>query len=331
LQPGTRTVAGFDHQGSKRLRSHQPDVLTLLIGALLMSAVAVVKAQESDDTGASSAAVTAEQDGNTAEGAASNVTSDTARAVPPAAPAVTSTTRTGNFFQRFGKAYLADWQGTTDSGPEPKYRGFPAPVTNPPFPFAVWTYKGSVTIGYPWTQSGPLMQAIWSGKDGEAWKKSGIQLYGWINGGFNVRTSSNGHYANAPAAYYVVPNSIQPDQMTFYIERRLDTVRTDHFDWGFQITSLYGIDYRFTTSKGWFSSQLLGRVNSDGSIGNEYGYDMVMAYADLYFPYVARASTSASGAISRFRISKPNWLPITIHIAIPCSSPMTPTHRPALT
>ena len=180
LQPGTRTVAGFDHQGSKRLRSHQPDVLTLLIGALLMSAVAVVKAQESDDTGASSAAVTAEQDGNTAEGAASNVTSDTARAVPPAAPAVTSTTRTGNFFQRFGKAYLADWQGTTDSGPEPKYRGFPAPVTNPPFPFAVWTYKGSVTIGYPWTQSGPLMQAIWSGKDGEAWKKSGIQVI-WLD------------------------------------------------------------------------------------------------------------------------------------------------------
>jgi hypothetical protein len=98
LQPGTRTVAGFDHQGSKRLGSHQPGVLTLLVGALLMSAVAIVKAQESDNTGASSAAVTAKQDCDTAEGAAGNVTSDTAKAVPPTAPAATSTTLTGNFF-----------------------------------------------------------------------------------------------------------------------------------------------------------------------------------------------------------------------------------------
>ncbi|HEX8798570.1 MAG TPA: outer membrane beta-barrel protein, partial [Terriglobales bacterium] len=175
-----------------------------------------------------------------------------------------------------------------ESGPEPKYRGFPAPVTNPPFPFTVWPYGGSVTIGYPWTQSGPLMEAIWSGKDGEKWKKTGIQIYGWINGGFNVSTSTNGHYANAPAAYFIVPNSFQPDQETLYIERQPDTVQTDHFDWGFRITSLYGIDYRFTTAKGWFSSQLLGHTNSNGSIGNEYGYDMVMAYADLYFPHVAQ-------------------------------------------
>jgi Putative beta-barrel porin-2, OmpL-like. bbp2 len=63
-------------------------------------------------------------------------------------------------------------------------------------------------------------------------------------------------------------------------ERQPDTVQKDHFDWGFRITNLYGIDYRFTTAKGYFSHQLLGK-------NYEYGDDLVMAYVDLYFPQVA--------------------------------------------
>jgi hypothetical protein len=57
-------------------------------------------------------------------------------------------------------------------------------------------------------------------------------------------------------------------------------VQTDHFDWGFRLTNLYGLDYRFTTSKGIFSGQLL-------SDNNKYGYDPVMAYIDLYWGQVA--------------------------------------------
>ncbi len=130
------------------------------------------------------------------------------------------------------------------------------------------------------------MQAIWSGKNGEAWKKSGVQIYGWVNGGFNVSTSTNGHYGNGPTAYDVVPNSVQPDQQVMYIERQPDTVQTDHFDWGFRVATLYGLDYRYTTAKGWFSHQLL-HTNPDGTIGYTYGVDPVMVYADLYFPHVA--------------------------------------------
>ncbi len=59
-----------------------------------------------------------------------------------------------------------------------------------------------------------------------------------------------------------------------------DTVQTDHFDWGFRVSGLYGLDYRYTTSKGIFSNQLLGE-------NNKYGADPVMVYADLYFPHVA--------------------------------------------
>jgi len=52
-------------------------------------------------------------------------------------------------------------------------------------------------------------------------------------------------------------------------------VQTDHFDWGFRLANLYGLDYSFTTAKGVFSQQLLYN-------NQEYGYDPVMMYVDLY-------------------------------------------------
>jgi hypothetical protein len=196
------------------------------------------------------------------------------------ASAASPTQEKGGFFHRLVKAYTDDWKGTASSGPDPVRRGNPAPVEGPPFPFSDWPYGGSVVIGAPWTQSSPLMQALWSGPHGEAWKKSGVQIYGWLNAGCNVSTSDKSRYANFPEAYAEVPDACLPDQEVIYIERQPDTVQTDHFDWGFRFTNLYGLDYRFTTGKGYFSNQLLGK-------NYEYGDDLVMAYVDLYFPQVA--------------------------------------------
>jgi hypothetical protein len=194
------------------------------------------------------------------------------------------------FFGRFLKAYADDWKpepaATTASissaaaqPSEPQRRGYPAPVDGPPFPFSDWPYGGSVVIGVPWAQSSPLMQALWSGPNGDFWKESGVQIYGWLNAGCNVSTSHKSRYANFPEAYAEVSDACLPDQQVLYIEKQPDTVQTDHFDWGFRFTNLYGLDYRFTTAKGYFSDQLLGK-------NLEYGYDLVMAYADLYFPWV---------------------------------------------
>ena len=197
-------------------------------------------------------------------------------------PAPANTALSGNFVRRLFKAYYSDWSSTgASSEPQPAYRGYPAPVSGPPFPFSVWPYGGSVTIGQPWTQSGPLMQAIWSGSQADGWKRSGIQIYGWLNGGFNESTSRQSGYSTFPTAYAERGNNIQLDQEVLYIERQPDTVQTDHIDWGFRISGLYGIDYRFTTAKGWFSNQLLGK-------NLENGFDMPMAYFDLYIPYVAK-------------------------------------------
>jgi Putative beta-barrel porin-2, OmpL-like. bbp2/Carboxypeptidase regulatory-like domain len=187
----------------------------------------------------------------------------------------------GNFFHRFLEAYIDDWKAAPSTDPAPAFRGTPSPVDGPPFPFSDWPYGGSVVISKPWTQSSPLMQAIWNGPHGEGWKKSGIQIYGWANVGFNISSSNRSGYANLPAAYAEKPNTIQPDQEVLYIERQPDTVQTDHFDWGFRVASLYGLDYRFTTAKGVFSEQLLKH-------NREYGFDPVMVYADLYFPRVAQ-------------------------------------------
>jgi hypothetical protein len=200
--------------------------------------------------------------------------------VPPVTSVNVIPAKPRGFFSRLAQAYVDDWKGTASSGPEPKYRGYAAPMSNPPWPYTVWPYGGSVTIGQPFTQAGPLMTAIWNGPHGEAWKRSGIQIYGWLNGGANISTSKGGGYSNYPASYAERGNSFQMDQEVLYIERQPDTVQTDHIDWGFRLSPIYGLDYRFTTGKGYFSNQLLGK-------NQENGFDVPMAYFDLYIPKIA--------------------------------------------
>jgi hypothetical protein len=66
-----------------------------------------------------------------------------------------------------------------------------------------------------------------------------------------------------------------------YVERLPDSVQRDHVDWGFHLTSFFGTDYRSTTDKGYFSSQLLDH-------DRQYGFDPVLEYVDVYFPHVAQ-------------------------------------------
>ncbi len=217
----------------------------------------------------------------------------------PAAPAAVAPPQ-GNFFQRLGEAYKADWTPSLTPAPtttepvtgtaatpvpaeptQPVRRGYPAPLDSPPFPGSDFSVGGTPTIGAPDTQTYILMQAI----NGN---KSRTKIYGWFNGGFNVSTSNKGDGANAPAAYYYNPNRVIPDQEVLYIERLPDEVQTDHVDWGFRFANLYGQDYRYTTSKGVFSQQLLAR-------NHEYGYDPVMYYVDVYFPHVAKGMNIRAG------------------------------------
>ncbi len=185
------------------------------------------------------------------------------------------------FLTRLGHAYLDDW--TVDSNglppaPEAKRRGFPAPLSSPPFPSADWPIGGTVVLGAPDYQTYPLMQAANA-------NRTRIKVYGWFDVGGNASTSNKGKYANNQTAYDVIPNSIQLDQAALYFERLPDTVQTDHIDWGFRLTNLYGLDYRYTTAKGVFSQQLLSHAS-----GQTYGYDPVMYYLDLYLPKIGKGT-----------------------------------------
>ena len=206
-----------------------------------------------------------------------------------------SAAKSSGFWKRFGQAYWNDWHpSVTESSPpadpnaEPPYRGYPPPVSNPPFPFNVWPIGGTPWIGYPNATDYPLTQALQNGPHGEWWKNANIQIYGWIDFGGNLSTSHARPYGNLPAAYSEIPNGVQLDQATLYFERVPDTIQTDHWDWGFRFTNLYGLDYRFTTAEGYFSQQLLNNPKANGTLGNKYGYDPVMAYVDLYDPHVGK-------------------------------------------
>ncbi len=187
------------------------------------------------------------------------------------------------FWTRLGHAYLDDWSPpapTSDAtpAPAPQRRGFPAPLNSPPFPSADWPIGGTVVIGAPDYQTYPLMTALEK-------PNSRIKAYGWFDIGGNASSSNKGQYANTVTAYDVVPNSIQLDQVALYFERLPNTVQTDHIDWGFRLASLYGQDYRYTTAKGVFSQQLLSHAS-----GQQYGFDEVMYYLDVYLPHIAKGA-----------------------------------------
>lgn len=121
-------------------------------------------------------------------------------------------------------------------------RALPSPLPSPPFPSSDWT--GSPIIGAPADAPDyPLQKALHLAND-----KSRIKIYGWVNPSFNASTSKS---SNVPMSYAVVPNHFELDQAVLRIERQPNTVQTDHVDWGFRLSNVWGMDYRYTTSKGW--------------------------------------------------------------------------------
>lgn len=151
-------------------------------------------------------------------------------------------------------------------------RGLPAPLQSPPFPGSDWA--GSPLIGVPDTTPDYLLQKALFG---DALKASRIKVYGWVNASVNFSTSN---HSNVPMSYNIDSNRVVLNQLVLRVERMPDTVQTDHTDWGFRISNLYGIDYRYTTARGYFSDQLLKH-------NNLYGWDPVELYGLYYIPWVA--------------------------------------------
>jgi Putative beta-barrel porin-2, OmpL-like. bbp2 len=208
------------------------------------------------------------------------------------------------FGQRLFDAFANDlhspaYEAPTQNASPPQRRIPPAPFDSPPFPSGDWQIGGTPIIGDPgelppW----PLMEAIYAGPNGEVWKKSRIQIYGWEDFSWNVSTSTNTSYspnANFPLIYDLRPNRFEQNQFVLYVERVPNEFQTDHIDWGFRISGVYGLDYRFMISRGLFSDQLLKH-------NQYYGFDMPMVYFDLYIPSIFQGVNVRIGRI----ISEPD-------------------------
>jgi hypothetical protein len=158
----------------------------------------------------------------------------------------------------------------------------PAPETTPPMPFTDWPYGGTTLLATTRTGSAdsPLMMAIANTAVGQWLSNAGIQIYGWVDPGFNVSSNTVRKLGNAPVAYAAYPNTAQLDQAVVYIERTPDTVQTDHVDWGFRLSAMYGENYRYTLSYGIATYQFT-------KYNNQEGYDFPMVYGELFIPQVA--------------------------------------------
>jgi len=175
-------------------------------------------------------------------------------------------------------------------------RALPAPLD--------WAFPGSdylgptPLIGVPDTDPlYPLTKAV--SAIAPALKDARIKIYGWANPGISVSSSNK---SNIPESYAIVPNRLELDQAVLRIERLPDTVQTDHLDWGFRLTPMYGIDYRWTTSQGWFSGQLLKH-------NYLYGFDPVEAYPCCTSPTSRVEWSSSLDTIFPRQTSKPSCPP----------------------
>jgi hypothetical protein len=190
------------------------------------------------------------------------------------------------FLRNFWKAYVDEFtkkddrwekkkEGETEEEPSAPRRALPEPWSAPPFPGH--EYQGYPLIGVPPEPiTNPLMMGLYATPCGDELKESRIQIYGWVTVSGNWSNAQNN---NSPTSYWDKPNRFELDQLVLRVERVEDTVQTDHIDWGFRSTGMYGEDYRYTTAGGWFSSQLLKQ-------NRLYGFDPIEQYADLYIPWV---------------------------------------------
>jgi hypothetical protein len=191
-----------------------------------------------------------------------------------------------DFVTRFINYYRLEWghdSAPSDPKAPPSRRDYwpTTPQSTPPMPFTEWPYGGSTSIGVtrPSSIDSPLMAALGNTTAGQWMSDNHIQVYGWIDGGGNL-SNNTVRGGNAPAAYDYNPNTVQLDQAVLYIERLPDTVQKDHIDWGFRLAPIYGENYRYTTAYGLWSYQLLNH-------NSNYGYDLPMAYGEVFIPQVA--------------------------------------------
>jgi hypothetical protein len=221
-----------------------------------------------------------------------------AAAFAQSAPTPQSTPSDQGFITRLLNAYIVEFNapppapaGQTAAAPSgrlpPPFP--PAPLSAPPWPWPDWPFGGTPLLGgaTPNSSGNNLMKALGGTSTGDFLKDNHIEIWGWVDAGFNVSTS-HGPNGNAPAGYDFNANVGQLNQAVLYVERIPDTTQQDHLDWGFRVVNLYGTDYREVTMQGIFSKTLT-------TYNSLYGYTPVNFYFDVYIPWIGQGSNIRVG------------------------------------
>ena len=192
------------------------------------------------------------------------------------------------FFERLYNYYKLEMgqagPPSDPNAPAGRRDGWPAtPETTPPMPFTEWPYGGVTPIGVtrPGSIDSPLMVALANTSFGEWASNNGIQVYGWVDPGFNISTNTVRPGGNAPITYAYTPNTVQLDQAVLYFDKFPDTVQDDHVDWGMRLSAIYGENYRFTQAYAPFTKYQINKYNDVN------GYDFPMVYGELFIPQIA--------------------------------------------
>ena len=190
------------------------------------------------------------------------------------------------FWNRLANYYSLEWgqavAPTDPKAPASRRDYWPAtPMATPPMPFTEWPYGGTTPLGVtrPNSIDSPFMAAIADTSVGKWMGDNNFQLYGWVDVGANISSSTTKPGGNSPAAYLYTPNTIQLDQFVLYLDRFPDTVQKDHIDWGMRLSAIYGENYRYTTAYGLASYQYLQDNKTNG-------YDFPMLYGEVFIPQV---------------------------------------------
>lgn len=218
---------------------------------------------------------------------------------PPATLVAPGGAADDNFFTRLYHAYADEWgqpswPGPADPHAPPSRRGLDqvsaAPETIPPYPFTDWPTGATNGVGVatPNSVDSPFMRALSPTPIGKTLEDAHIQIYGWADVGGNVSSAKTGYGGNAPVGYAYTPNQVWLDQAVVYIERVPDTVQQDHWDWGFRISPIYGENYRYTEGYGWLTNPYIYHNHFEG-------FDIPMAYVEIYIPGIAEGTTLRFG------------------------------------
>jgi hypothetical protein len=136
-----------------------------------------------------------------------------------------------------------------------------------------------------------LMKSLQGTYPGWLLDSNRMQISGWTEMSF---TASTDVHDNLPMGFNYLANQFALQQNWLRLEQSVVTSGTTNPSFGFRSdTILPGTDYRFTTARGLFDSQL---SDNDGEPAT-YGIDPVQLYGEVYIPTIARGMDIKVGRI----------------------------------